>query len=58
MLVNKVINKVKKMEVCKQGKSSQARRALTIEELKLLMNKVKESEDPVREFGIPALCSF
>ena len=58
VVVNDVINKVKKMEVRKQGKSSQARRALTIEEFKFLMNKLKESEDPVRKYAIPALCSF
>ena len=42
VLVNEVINKVKKMEVHKQGKSLQARRALTIEEFKFLMFMLNE----------------
>ena len=36
----------------------QARRALTIEEFKFLMNKLKESEDPVWKYAIPALYTF
>ena len=58
MLVNEVINEVKKMKVYKQGKSLQARRALTIEEFKFLMNNLKEMEDPVRKYAIPVLCTF
>ena len=56
--LNQFINKVKKMEVCKQGKSLQAMRALTIEEFKYLMNKLEESNDSKRKYAILALCAF
>lgn len=56
--VNEVINKVKKMEVRRQGKSSQARRALTIEEFKFMISMMRKSNDPMKKIGVPALCAF
>ena len=58
VIVNEVINKVKKMEVRRQGKSSQARRALTIEEFKFMISMMRKSEDPMKKIAVPALCSF
>ena len=59
VIVNEVINKVKKMEVYKQGKSSQARRALkTIDKFKFLMNSLKRSNDLKQKYAIPVLCEF
>ena len=42
--VNEVINKVKKMGVRRQGKSSQARQALTIEEFKFIITMMRKSD--------------
>ena len=58
VLVNVVINKVKKIKVCKQGISSRARRALTIDKFKFLMYKLNESNYPKWKYAIPALCVF
>ena len=58
VIVNEVINKVKKMEVRRQGKSSQARQALTIEEFKFMISMMRKSEDPMKKIAVPALCSF
>jgi len=56
--VNNMINKVKKMEVRKQGKETQARRPLTIDEFKFTLKKLKDSDDFVWRYALPALCSF
>ena len=58
VLVNNLINKVKKMEVRKQGKDSQARRPLTIDEFKYTVRKLKDGDDDVWRYALPALCSF
>ena len=58
VIVNEVINKVKKMEVRRQGKSSQARRALTIEEFKFMISIMRKSNDPMKKIAVPALCAF
>ena len=58
MLVNNIINKVKKMEVRKQGKESQARRPLTIDEFKYTIRHLKAGDDDVWRYALPALFSF
>ena len=59
VLVNNVINKVKKMEVCKQGKETQARQPLsTIDDFKYTIRKLKVGDDDVWRYALPALCSF
>ena len=58
VLVNNIINKVKKMEVRKQGKESQARRPLTIDEFKYTIRHLKAGDDDVWRYALPALCSF
>ena len=57
VLVNNVINKVKKMDVCKQGKETQARQPLTIDKFKYTIKKLKVGDD-VWRYALPALCSF
>ena len=56
--VNDVVKKVQKMEVRKQGKSSQARRPLTIDEFKYTMQKLKSKEEGMKKYAVPALCCF
>ena len=46
------------MELRKQGKESQARRPLTIDELKYTLRTLKEGDDDVWIYALPALCSF
>ena len=53
-----VINRVKKMEVCKQGKLLQTMRVLTIEEFKFSINRLKESNDQTKKYAVPSQCSF
>ena len=56
--VNALIKKVQKMEVRKQGKSSQATRALTIDEIKFVMQMLRKSSNLTEMLTMPALCSF
>ena len=56
--VNNVFNKVKKMEVCKQGKETQARRPLIINEFKYTIRKLKVGDNGVWRYALAALCSF
>ena len=58
VLVNNVNNKVKKMEVWRQGKETQARQPLTIDEFKYTIRKLKDGDDDVWRYALPALCSF
>ena len=58
VLVNNVINKVKKMDVCKQGKETQARWPLTIDKFKYTIKKLKVGCDDVWRYAVLALCSF
>ena len=56
--VNALIKKVQKMEVRKQGKASQATRALTIDEIKFVMQMLRKGSDLTKKLAVPALCSF
>ena len=58
VIVNNVINKIKKMEVRKQGKEIQARCPLTIDEFKFTVKKLKDVDDFVWRYALPALYSF
>ena len=56
--VNGVINKIKKIEVRRQGEPSQARRVLAIEEIKFIISMMRKSEDPIKRITVPALFPF
>ena len=58
--VNNLVKKVQKMEVRKQGKQSQARRPLTLDEFKYLIEYLKERKenDYVQKYALPAICTF
>ena len=56
--VNSLIKKVQKMEVRKQGKASQATRALTIDEIKFVMQRLRKNNNLLKKLAIPALCAF
>ena len=58
VIVNNVINKINKMEVRKQGKEIQARCPLTIDEFKFTVKKLKDVDDFVWRYALPALYSF
>ena len=58
MFVNNVINKVSKMEVWKQGKETQIRWPLTIDEFKYTIRNLKVGDDGVWRYTLPALSSF
>ena len=57
-MVNALIKVVQKMEVRKQGKPSQAVRALTIEEIKFVMQMLREDSSLPKKIAVPALCAF
>ena len=46
------------MEVRKQGKASQATRALTIDEIKFVMHRLRKGSDATKKLAVPALCAF
>ena len=46
------------MELRKQGKETKARRPFTIDEFKFTLKKLKDSDDFVWRYALPALCSF
>ena len=56
--VNDLIKKVKKAEVRKQGKASQARRSLRPEEYVRMLTILREKPDMLRRYCIPALTIF
>lgn len=56
--VNKLIKRVKKDEVRKRGKPSQARRGLEKEEFVQTIDILRSQDDPVRKYLIPAVCIF
>ena len=58
IVVNDVIKKVLKFEVRKQGTPSQARRPLTIDELKYTIQQLKYKEEETKKYAVPALCCF
>lgn len=56
---NALIKVVQKMEVRKQGKPSQAVRALTMEEIKFVMQMLREDNSSLpKKIAVPALCAF
>jgi hypothetical protein len=56
--VNDLIKKMKKKEVRKLGRRSQARRALNNEEYRRLVDLIRTSNDPKIKYGIVALVAF
>lgn len=46
------------MYVGNQGKESQARQTLTIDEFKYTIRKLKAGDDDVWSYALPVLCSF
>ena len=56
--VNNLVKKVQKLEVRKQGKASQARRPLTLDEFRFVVHQLKKKDCVVKKYAIPALCAF
>ena len=56
--VNSLIKKVQKMEVRKQCKASQVTRALTIDEIKFVMQRLRKGSDMTKKLAVPALFAF
>ena len=56
--VNDMIKKVKRFEVRKQGKASQARRPLTTAEIKAVLQELRNSDSVEIKYGITALLCF
>ena len=57
-VVNNVVKKVLNFEVRKQGKPSQARRPLTIDELKYTIQQLKYKEEETKKYAVPDMCCF
>ena len=57
VIVKKVLNKVKKMEVRRQEESPQTRRVLIIEEFKFTISMMRKLEDLMKMIAVPAFCS-
>ena len=58
VLVNGLIKAVKKKEVRKEGKASQARRPLTMEEFKQLVKLLHAKTDPVKRYVLTTMIKF
>ena len=56
--VNDLIKRVKRFEIRKQGAEPQARRPLTIAEIKAAMHELWNSDNPESKYGVSALLCF
>ena len=56
--VNDLIKRVKRFEIRKQGAEPQARRPLTIAEIKSAMQELQNLDNPESKYGLPALLCF
>ena len=56
--VNDLIKRVKRFEIRKQGAEPQARRPLTIAEIKAAMHELRKSDNPESKYGVSALLCF
>ena len=58
ILVNNFIKSIKKAEVQKLGKESQAKRPVTVDEYKKMLQVLRTFVDPIWKYALPALFSF